>query len=129
MLRCCCMATTDFAEWLNTQLKIRDMSPAELSRKAGIDKGVISRALSRERKLSPDTLEAVARAFRLPLETVFRAAGLLPAEQEADALVEEGLYILQQLKGEDKEDAIRYLRMRLEVAEEKGEYHARKRKG
>ncbi len=104
------------------------MSPAELARKAGIDKGIISRILNRERRPSPESLEAIARALKLPSETVFRAAGLLPSKVKTDPLTEEGLYILQQLEGEDKEDALRYLRMRLQVAEERGKYSVRKRK-
>lgn len=122
------MATTDFSEWLSAQLKNRNMSPAELARKAGIDKGIISRTLNRERKPSPESLEAIAHALKLPSEAVFRAAGLLPSGVEADSLTEEGVYILQQLEGEDKEDAIRYLRMRLQVAEERGKYSLRRRK-
>lgn len=104
------------------------MSPAGLARKAGIDKGIISRTLNRERKPSPESLEAIARALKLPPEAVFRAAGLLPPKAETDPLIEEGTHILQQLEGEDKEDAIRYLRMRLQVAEERGEYNVRKKK-
>ena len=122
------MATTDFSEWLGAQLESRHISPAELARKAGIDKGIISRILNRERRPSPESLEAIARALRLPSETVFRAAGLLPSRAKADPLIEEGLHILQQLEGEDKEDALRYLRMRLQVAEERGKYSVRKRK-
>ena len=104
------------------------MSPAGLARKAGIDKGIISRTLNRERKPAPESLEAIARALKLPPEAVFRAAGLLPSEVESDSLIEEGIHILQQLDGEDKEDAIRYLRMRLQIAEERGKYLVRKSK-
>jgi transcriptional regulator with XRE-family HTH domain len=84
-----CQMATDFSEWLQNELARRDMTPADLARNAMKDQGIISRIIRRERKPEPETLEAIARAFKLPPEHVFRMAGLLPLKENTDAWVEE----------------------------------------
>jgi transcriptional regulator with XRE-family HTH domain len=80
------MTTADFANWLDNALKSSNLTPAELARRSGVDKGVISRALSRERVPSPETLSSIAEALQLPLDIVFQAAGLLPSETEVELI-------------------------------------------
>jgi transcriptional regulator with XRE-family HTH domain len=74
----CQVTTNGFSEWLEDQLRIHNWSNADLARIARIDPAVISRALSSERMLSPESLQKIARAFKLPTEEVYRNAGLLP---------------------------------------------------
>ena len=128
MLVYCQMATIDFSDWLFEELIKRGIKPAELARKAGLDKGIISRILNRERRPEPETLTSIARALRLPPEQIFRVAGLLPIDPKSDPLIEEGIHILRQLKGEDKEEAIRQLRLRVQVAEQRGKLNVQKGK-
>jgi transcriptional regulator with XRE-family HTH domain len=79
------MTTIAFADWLDKALKTNNLTASELARRAGVDKGVISRLINKERDPSPETLSAIAQAFQLPPEIVFRIAGLLPTESEAEA--------------------------------------------
>ena len=88
------MTTNDFAEWLENALVIHNLTASELARRAGVDKGVISRLINKERAPSPETLSSIAAALKLPPEILFRAAGLLPPEPETDA-PEEFVFWLQ----------------------------------
>lgn len=113
-----------FNAWLLQELSKRNWSQSDLSYRANISRGTLSNILSGSRKIGTDVILAIARALHLPPEAVFRAAGILPPTPEADALTEEGLHILNQLEGEDKEEALRYLRLRREVQDERKKRHA-----
>ena len=84
-----CHMTNDFSSWLQDELGKRDMTPADLARLTGKDQGIFSRILKRERKPENETLRAIAKAFRIPAELVFQAAGELPKDDSNDAWVEE----------------------------------------
>lgn len=74
--------TNDFSDWLQSTLDSKNMKPVQLARKANIDPGVISRILSRERRPSPETLEAIAHALQMPVDLIFEKAGILPPKTE-----------------------------------------------
>ena len=71
MLNCCDMTTNDFAQWLEKALITNNLTASELARRAGVDKGVISRLINKERAPSPETLSSIAAALKLPPEIVF----------------------------------------------------------
>jgi transcriptional regulator with XRE-family HTH domain len=66
-----------------------------------------------ERKPSPETLETIAHALRLPTETVYQAAGILPPDPASDPLTEEILYIARQLPEADVQELIELARLKL----------------
>lgn len=103
-----------FAEWLAREREKRSWSQSQLARRAGMSRSVINQVERQQFAPSPSTLQSIARALGYPIEQVYRLAGYLPPVPELDPLVEEGAYILGQLEGEDKEDAIQYLRFRLD---------------
>jgi len=115
-----------FNEWLLSELEKRDWSQADLARRTGVSRTAISDIISGKRNMGRDMAISLAEALKLPLEEVFRAA-LLPPKPESNPLVEEGLYILQQLDGTEREDALRFLRMRLQVKEERETYNAKRK--
>jgi len=68
----------DFSDWLNKQMNEKGWSQAELARRAGINRQVVSNYINKQReKPDYDILIAIARALNIPPETIFRAAGLL----------------------------------------------------
>lgn len=86
------------------------MKPKTLADKAGLDPGIISRVLNRERMPSSDSLSSIARALDLPPETVFRAAGLLPELPSIDqARMEIFLYKFAELPPEKQEQVLEYM--------------------
>ena len=83
------LAMDNFGMWLLKELDNRGMSQSELARNAGLSRGTLSNLISGTRGRGPDSIEAIARALKLPPEHVFRMAGLLPKKADADEWVEE----------------------------------------
>lgn len=111
-VRFCHMA--DFAQWLQDELNNRGWKPIELAKTAGVDSGLISRILNRERKPGPETARGIARALKLPPEIVFRQAGLLPPEPVATPLLEELSHRAALLSEEEQQFVIDYIDFILE---------------
>jgi transcriptional regulator with XRE-family HTH domain len=111
-IECCQMES--FSIWLENELRLRGMSPADLARASGKAPAVISRILNNERKPSNETLKAIARGLGLPIETVFRAAGLLPPISEAIEEEEELLHLFRHSTPEERKEILEWLRFRAE---------------
>jgi len=76
---------------------------------------------------TPDeaALRKLAKAFKLPPETVFRAAGILPPQSPEDELMNEIMHLAGDLPAQDKQDILEYVRMRNRLAEERGKNESR----
>lgn len=72
------MSQVDFPSWLQAQLDERDWRATDLARRANMSNAAVSRFLRGERVPDPDSLKSIARAFKLPVDQVYRAAGILP---------------------------------------------------
>jgi transcriptional regulator with XRE-family HTH domain len=70
-----------FNDWLIERLKEENWSQANLARVSGLTTGAISNYINGR---IPDeaALRKIAKAFKLPPENVFRAAGILPPATE-----------------------------------------------
>jgi len=106
----------DFSDHLINILNVLNLSQIELARKARLDKSIISRLINRERKPTPETLLAIAKAINYPPEEVFRWAGFLPQNIEKDHLTEEAEFLLSQLSPYQRQQAVKFIRF---LAEEK----------
>lgn len=106
------MNNIDFSEWLQTELDRREWRPTELAKKSEISDGAISRFLRGERKPDPESLVSIAKAFRLPPEQVFRAAGMLPPSVQLDELTEQIIYDAHDLTRQEKEELLAFIRMK-----------------
>ena len=106
--------TVDFSEWLQNELANRDMTPADLARITKKDQGIFSRVIRRERNPDNETLRAIARAFKLPVEMVFRAAGVLDAKPDADEWIEEQSHKMSLLTADKRPIAEKLLNALLE---------------
>jgi len=110
----------NFADWLLEQLKLWDMSQADLARKAALTRSTISYYLSQKSK-SPDevALRKIAHAFLLPPETVFRAAGLLPPQSPENELINRIVHLTSKLPEIDQAEILAYAQMRHRLIEER----------
>jgi transcriptional regulator with XRE-family HTH domain len=106
----------DFPEWLEGELRDRQMSSAELSRRSGVQKSTLSRILNREHKPMPVTLEAIAAGLKIPPAVVFRAAGYLPKAPE-DGGGELLSFLLSRLTEDNKGELINYAEYLVEKQE------------
>ena len=57
-----------FSDWLQSELDKRQWSQAELAYSAGISRAVINKLLNKKTYPQPDTLQAIARALKIPVE-------------------------------------------------------------
>jgi len=109
-----------FSEWLNNELKARDWSQADLARAAGLTRSTINGVVTGTRGAGTEFCNAIAHAFKIPPEEVFRIAGLLPPKEDDDEkLREEMNYKISQLPPDLQEDAMRYVDFLLEKQEQK----------
>lgn len=72
------ISQNEFSQWLVAQLEHRGWSRIDLSRQCGVSHVAITHVINGERNPGPDLCRAIARAFEMPEEEVFRLAGLLP---------------------------------------------------
>lgn len=116
--------TTNFSDWLQSELDKRRWSQADLAYSAGISRAVVNKLLNRKTYPQPDTLQAIARAFKMPVETVYRAAGLLPQETETDAFAAEVLYKIKLIKSpKRRKTALRVLKALIDEEENESSSH------
>lgn len=114
----------NFLSWLQAQLAERNWTQAELARRSGISTASISRIFSGARNTGTDVCQAIALALRLPPDELYRRAGLLPNIPDDDKDITELDHIARQLDNANKYELIRYARMKLQIQEEGGKYHA-----
>lgn len=72
-------------------------------------------------KPDEDSLKAIAHAFGVPPETIFRAAGILPNQPGMDEDFEELKYIFNQMTDEEQEEFLATGRLKLELRNKRGE--------
>lgn len=69
---------TTFGDWLGHELTLRGWSQSEAARRGGVAASTIQQVVSGVTQPGPKLCKAVARAFGMTEEEVFRRAGLLP---------------------------------------------------
>ena len=98
-----------FGEWLLNELREKEISQSELSRRTGISTGAISDVISGRRNVGPDIARRVAEALRVPVEESYRAAGLLPdvpMDTDQDKWIRRVSKLLEEVKDERDQKTI-----------------------
>lgn len=113
--------TIDFADWLEWQLQTRNWRPSDLARKSGVTQSTIGNILNRRREVGPDVARAIAVAFEIPPESVFRLAGFLPPlpGPELESNIQEVTEIMKKLSLKEQEEVKDFARYRYERSREK----------
>ena len=106
-----------FSAWIQEQMEQRKWEQSDLARESGITSAQISRILSGARNAGPDACTAIARAFRLPPEEVFRAAGILPPVSPMTTTRREADYLFARLTEEEQ----RFLLTQMRALVERGD--------
>jgi transcriptional regulator with XRE-family HTH domain len=102
------------------ELDKRDWSQSDCARSANLNRAVINKLLNGKSKPQPSTLLAIARAFKIPIETAYRAAGLLPTTSDSDDATGELIHIFKSLQSPQRK-ATAILLFKALVAEEENE--------
>ncbi len=100
----------NFIDWVLQEMKNRDWAIADLARKGEMKEPTISRVLNQHRNPGIDTCHGIARAFRIPPETVLRRAGLLPPKPAEDEVTEELLLLYSHLPPTVQDDLLEMIR-------------------
>lgn len=92
----------NFGEWVQKERHERDWSQADLARYSGKSRSIINKIENGTTTANPDTIVAIARAFKIPLTMAFRKAGLLPPELPNAAEFNDWKEILASLSERDR---------------------------
>jgi len=110
-----------FASWLNKELDEQSWTQSELARRAGLSRGTLSNITSGSKGIGEETCRAIARAFNIPPETVFRAAGILPNHPGTDEDFEELKHLFSQMTDEEQLEFLAIGRVKIELRNKRGE--------
>lgn len=95
-------------EYLESNLRQRGWTQADLARKSGLDSSLVSNFFAGRRNVGAASAVSIARAFNVAPEIVFRKAGLLPNVPEATAEEEQLLYLFRQMTPDQRRDVLEY---------------------
>ena len=112
--------TTRFTEWLQIEMDKRGWSQSECARACDLNRAVINKLLNGKCKPQPVTLIAIARGFKIPVETVYRAAGLLPSSNHDDETTQELIHIFNSIQSPQRK-ATALMLLKALVAEEENQ--------
>lgn len=101
----------EFSDWLFGMIEDYGWSQSELARRSGLTTASISRIVAGSRGVGKDACIAIAKAFQIPPETVFRAAGMLPPISETELDYEELNYLLPHLSEDQRQTIISLARI------------------
>lgn len=113
------VANKPFSDWLTEQMSKRGWGNADLANAAGINRQVVWGWLNRNKQPTQEMLQAVAKALKMDVHEVYRAAGFLPPVSDIDAWVERINHSVNQLPESEKELVYRYAEMLRNLTEEK----------
>ena len=111
-----------FAEWLQSEIDRRGWSQSDCARACDLNRAVINKLLNGKCKPQPATLTAIARGFKIPVETAYRAAGYLPPNPDLDDSTQQLIHIFKSIQSIQRRTTAIMLLKAL-VAEEENEQH------
>jgi transcriptional regulator with XRE-family HTH domain len=120
---------TDFPTWLLLEMQKRNWNQSDLSRKSGVSSGQISRLLSGNRNPTHESLISFAKAFNLPEENVFRAAGFIKKQSSQNNLTAELNHLFEQLPPQDQEEILEIARYKISRREKHEKHTSTRRVG
>jgi transcriptional regulator with XRE-family HTH domain len=112
-----------FSEWLQEEMDRRGWSQSDCARAANLNRAVINKLLNAKSQPQPPTLAAIARAFKIPIETAYRAAGLLPPDADGDDATIELIHVFKSIQSPQRKSTAIMLLKAL-VTEEENERHS-----
>ncbi len=109
----------NFGEWLVAELDRRDISQSDLSRLSGLSQGTISNIISGVRGRGPESIVAIAKALKLPIEKVYREAGLLPPRPNHNEEIEQLVHEAEGMTKEEQLELLSYIRWKNNLRKKK----------
>jgi len=113
----CVMNEKDFVDFLLDVMEDKEISPADITKRSGLSPSQVSKILNRESPAGQKALDSFARALNLPVDDLYRRAGILPMKPNDDETVSEITHISHALSEENRQDVRDYARLRLQKQE------------
>jgi transcriptional regulator with XRE-family HTH domain len=111
-----------FSNWLLNELEGRGMSQSELARKTKLTRQAISYYISdKSKRPDDDALKNIAKAFDMPTEQIYRAAGLLPPKLKVDEEIEDLLHEIAKLPKDDQREILEFVKVKNKLREGKND--------
>ncbi len=107
-----------FNDWLVREMGKRGWSQSDLARSSDLNRAVINKLLNGQTLPRPSTLESIARALKLPVEQIYRVAGLLPEVTENESYLEEVMHHVRQIQDPKRKATVLLLVKALFLEEE-----------
>jgi len=111
------MDNFEFGQWVQKERTKREWSQSDLSRYSGLHRAVISKIESGTRPM-PETLVALAQAFKISPVSIFRIAGLLPPGPDDKINFEDWQHLLEKLTDAERNELFRFGQMKIEMRQE-----------
>ncbi len=103
----------EFINWLQDELNKRGWSQSDLARATKLSRGAIGNVIRHERNPGAEMLRAIAKAFQISPDIVFRKAGVLPESpelaQSQKRKIEQLMYLIEHLPEEDQNEIIKMM--------------------
>lgn len=111
---------SDFVDWLDAEVEAGRLSQADIANTGLVSRSAVSLLFSRTTKsLSFEMCEAIAVATKLPLEEIYRKAGLLPpVPTDNDEMDKRILHLIKQLPASEKEKYAKRLELETQFYEQ-----------
>lgn len=107
----------DFVDYLLMNMEEKGLIPADITKRSGLSPSQVSKILNRESPPGKKAIDNFAIALRLPVDDLYRRAGILPVKPSDDETVSEITHIYHNLTDENREDLLDYARSRLQKQE------------
>ena len=109
-----------FSEWLQIEMDKRGWSQSDCARACELNRAVINKLLNGKCRPQPVTLRAIARGLKIPVETAYRAAGLLPSLPDGDDIAQELIHLFRSIQSPQRK-ATAIMLLKALVAEEENQ--------
>lgn len=106
--------TVDLVTFLLEEMRVKRVSPADITKRTGLSASQVSKVLNRESPAGIKAIECFAQALGLPVDILFQYAGMLPKPLNHDEKRQELIHLYETMDNENREDVIDYARMKLE---------------
>lgn len=108
---------TDLVSFLLEEMKIKEISPADISKRTGLSPSQVSKILNRESPAGVKAIECFSQALGLPIGVLYQYAGILPKPLNHDEKRQELVHLYEMMNEENKDDQLSYARMKYEKQE------------
>jgi len=104
------MNIEDFRHWIKEEIDRRYWTYNELARQADLSSAFVSMVMTGQRNPGEKFCHGIAKAFDLPIDDIFRRAGILPPIPDLDANAEAMLHLFRNLPESEQERVLTIMR-------------------